>query len=203
MKRGRLIIAAVTVAAYFQVPGRCLAGEQQLGDAPAVSSEPTAAPLDRVSGGNQAGAAGAAEPVSPSSPPKKTLRQKIRSLVAKIAPERLKRDLEFKKASAQFPDFCRHWEQNLRERERNNLAKLVFTLKDGFHTATYTGYSEVTTCEVYQSKDGFSIGKITYEEFTYSLAGKTPEEAAQGEKKPISDTRTTEIFRWEKNKWFY
>ena len=102
MKRGRLIIAAVTVAAYFQVPGRCLAGEQQVGAAPAGSSEPTGAPLDRVSGGNQAGAPGAAEPVSPSSPPKKTLRQKIRSLVAKIAPERLKRDLEFKKASAQF-----------------------------------------------------------------------------------------------------
>ena len=202
MKRGGLIIAAVTLAAYFQVPSGCLAGEQ-LGDAPAVNAKPTAAPSDRVSGDDEPAAPDAGAPTSQSPAPKKTLRQKVRSLIAKIAPERLKRDLEFKKASAQFQDFCQHWEQNLRERERNNLSKLMFTLKDGFQTATYTGYGDVKTCEAHQSKEGFSIGRITYEEFTYSLAGKTPEEAVNGEKKPISDTHTTEIFRWENNKWFY
>ena len=76
-------------------------------------------------------------------------------------------------------------------------------MKDGFQTATYTGYGDVKTCEAHQSKEGFSIGSITYEEFTYYLAGKTPEEALHGEKKPVSDTHTTEIFRWENNKWFY
>jgi hypothetical protein len=196
MRRGGLIVAAVTVAAYLNAPGGCLAGEQ-LGAAPAVDDKPAAAVPDRGPSGNQL-----ESPTSQSSAPKKTLRQKVRSLAAKILPERLKRDLEFKEASAQFPDFCRHWAQNLRERERDNLSKLVFTLKDGSHTATYTGYGEVTTCEAHQSKDGFSIGRITYEEFIYYLAGPTPEEAVRGEKKTISDMHTTEIFRWEDKKWF-
>jgi len=195
MKKG-LIVAAVTVAAYLNAPTGCLAGEA-LGGAPAVDAKPTTAAPDWASGGNQPQA-----PTSQSSAPKKTLREKVRSLAAKILPGRLKRDLEFRKASAQFPDFCRHWEQNLRERERNNLSKIMFTLKDGFHIATYTGYGEVKTCEAHQSKEGFSIGKITYEEFIYYLTGKTPEEAVQGEKKSISDTHTTEIFRWENDKWF-
>ena len=199
---GGLMIAAVTVVASFQVPGRCLAGEQ-LGDAPGVKATPITTATSPVPGDDRPAAPGAETPTSRSFAPKKTLRQRARSLVAKIAPERLSRDLEFKKASAQFPDFCRHWEQNLRERERNNLSKLVFALKDGFQTATYIGYGDLKTCEAYQSKEGFSIGKITYEEFTYFLEGKTPEEAVQGEKKPISNTHTTEIFRWESNKWFY
>lgn len=202
MKQGGLMIAAVTVAACFQVPSGCLAGEQ-LGEAPAVNAKPTATASHGVSGGDKPEAPGAAAPTSQSDAPNETLRQNVRSLIGKIAPERLKRDLEFKKASAQFQDFCRHWEQNLRERERDNLSKLMFTLKDGFQTATYTGYGDVKTCEAHQSKEGFSIGKITYHEFTYYLAGKTPEEALHGDKKPISDTHTTEIFRWEKNKWFY
>ena len=202
MKRGGLIIGAVTIAAYFQVPSGCLAGEQ-LGDAPAVNAKPTATASHGLSGGDEPAAPGAEAPTSQSTAPEKTLRQKVRSLITKLAPERLKRDVEFKKASEQFQDFCQHWEQNLRERERDNLSKLTFTLKDGFQTATYTGYGEVKTCEAHQSKEGFSIGKITYQEFTYYLAGKTPEEALHGEKKPISDTHTTEIFRWENNKWFY
>jgi hypothetical protein len=196
MRRGGLIVAAVTVAAYLNIPGGCLADEK-LGDAPAVDDKAATAAPGRGSGGNQLEA-----PPSQSSAPKKTLRQKVRSLAAKILPGRLKRDLEFKEASAQFPDFCRHWAQNLRERERYNLSKLVFTLKDGFHTATYTGYGEVTTCEAHQSKDGFSIGKIIYEEFIYYLAGPSPEEAKHGEKKPIGNYHTTEIFRWENEKWF-
>ena len=204
MSKGGLIVAAIAVAAYFLAPRTCLAGER-LGSSQAVDATPTAAPPNRVSGANGAGAPGdgASTSRSPqSSAPKKTLRQRVRSLVAKIGPERLKRDLDFKEASAQFPGFCQHWQQNLRERELNNFSKLVFTLKDGFHTATYTGYGDVKTCEAYQSKEGYSIGKITYEEFTYFLAGKTSEEAVRGEKKSISNTRTTEIFRWENSKWF-
>ncbi len=191
--KGALTIAAVLAAAYFNVPGGSLAGEHSA-DPPQVDAKSTVA---TATGGNQP------ESSTPqSSGSKSTVREKIQSLKAKILPERLKRDQEFKEASAKFPDFCKHWADNLREREHDNLSKLVFTLKEGVHTATYTGYSEVTTCEAHQSKDGFSIGRIIYEEFVYSLEGKTPEEAKHGEKKPISDTRTTEIFRWEKQKWF-
>ncbi len=139
--------------------------------------------------------------VSPAT--KKTLGQKVKSLVAKLTPERIKRDIEFRKASALFPDFCKHWEQDLHEREVNNLAKLQFVPKEGYETATYTGYGKVAGCESHQSKDGYSIGKISYEEFIYYIAGKSVDEARHAAPKTVSDTHTTEIFRWDNGKWFY
>jgi uncharacterized protein YeaO (DUF488 family) len=134
---------------------------------------------------------------------KKTLGQKVEALVTKITPDRLKRDIEFRKASAQFPEFCRHWEQDLHDRETNNLSKLNFSQRDGFETATYTAYGKITVCESHQSKDGYSIGKITYEEYTDYISGKSEDEARQAAPKTINDLRTTEIFRWDKGKWFY
>ena len=147
---------------------------------------------------------GAAVPGASASPAaKKTIRQKVKALVAKLTPDRIKLDLEFKKAAALFPDFCKHWEQDLRDRETNNLSRLKFSLKDGFETATYTAYGKVAGCESHQSKDGYSIGKITYEEFLYYLVGKSEDEARHATPKTVSDTHTTEIFRWENGKWFY
>ena len=135
--------------------------------------------------------------------PKKTLGQKVKALVAKITPDRLKRDLEFRKASALFPDFCKHWEQDLHDREINNLSKLKFVPKDGYQTTTYTAYGQISGCESHQSKDGYSIGKITYEEFEYYLVGKSEDEARHAPPKTVGDTHTTEIFRWDNGKWFY
>jgi hypothetical protein len=139
--------------------------------------------------------------VSPAA--KKTLGQKVKALVSKLTPERVKRDIEFRKASALFPDFCKHWEQDLHERELLNRSKLKFVEKDGYETATYTAYGKVAACESHQSKDGYSIGKLTYEEFTYYVAGRSEEEARQAAPKTVNDLRTTEIFRWDKGKWFY
>ncbi len=135
--------------------------------------------------------------------PKKTLGEKVKALVQKIAPDRLKRDIEFRTASETFPQFCVHWGQNLHDREVNNLQKLNYILKQGFETATYTGYGKISICESHQSKEGYSIGKITYEEFVYYVTGKTRDEARTATPQTVSDTRTTEIFRWENNKWFY
>jgi|SRR5579862_6109359 len=140
---------------------------------------------------------------SPPTATKTTLRQKVNAIVAKLTPDRIKRDLEFRKASALFPDFCKHWEQDLHERESNNLSKLKFSFKDGFETATYTAYGKIAGCESHQSRDGYSIGRITYEEFIYYLAGRTQDEARRAVPKTVSDTHTTEIFRWENGKWFY
>jgi uncharacterized protein YeaO (DUF488 family) len=145
-------------------------------------------------------------PASPDSAvgaPKSSLKEKVKAFVNKIAPDRLKRDIEFKTAAETFPQFCQHWEQNLRDREANNLTKLIYTLKEGFETATYTGYGKIASCEAHQSKDGYSIGKITYEEFIYYVAGKTTDEARKAPPQTVSDTHTTEIFRFENNKWFY
>jgi hypothetical protein len=139
--------------------------------------------------------------VSPAA--KKTLGQKVKALVSKLTPERVKRDIEFRKASALFPDFCKHWEQDLHEREVLNRSKLKFVEKDGYETATYTAYGKVAACESHQSKDGYSIGKLTYEEFTYYVAGRSEEEARQAAPKTVNDLRTTEIFRWDNGKWFY
>jgi hypothetical protein len=135
--------------------------------------------------------------------PKKTLGQKVKALVAKLTPDRIKRDIEFRKASALFPDFCKHWEQDLRDREANNILNLKFNEKDGYETATYTAYGKIAACESHQSKDGYSIGKITYEEFEYYIAGRSQDEARRAVPKTVSDTHTTEIFRWDEGKWFY
>ena len=134
---------------------------------------------------------------------KETLGQKVKALVIKITPDRVKRDIEFRRASAQFPEFCRHWEQDLHDRETNNLSNLKFSQRDGFETATYTAYGKIVACESHQSKDGYSIGKLTYEEYTYYLSGRSEDEARQAAPKTINDLRTTEIFRWDKGKWFY
>jgi hypothetical protein len=173
MRKGGLLIAAIAVAAWIQVRGECLAGEV-----------PATAAVDRASLESRA--------------PTDTMRTRALGMV-----ERLKRDLEFKKASAQFPGFCQHWQQNLRDRELHNLSKLTFTTRSGFQTAIYTGYGEIERCDVHQSKEGFSIGTISYEEFTYYLVGPTREDAVRGQKRPIGATHTTEIFRWENGKWFY
>jgi hypothetical protein len=156
-----------------------------------------------VQGSDSSAVSASAIPASYESPPKKTLGQKVKAIVAKITPERIKRDLEFKKAAALFPSFCQHWQEDLHQREVNNLSKLKFTPKDGYETTTYTGYGKISACESHQSRDGYSIGKITYEEFTYYLVGKSEDEARQAPPKPVGETHTTEIFRWENDKWFY
>jgi hypothetical protein len=182
----RAAVAALAITALFAATPARAQSQAAAQASPASASRSAAVP--------QASASPAA---------KKTLRQEVTALVAKYTPDRLKRDLEFKKAAALFPDFCRHWEQDLRERETNNLSKLRFDLKNGFETATYTAYSKVAGCESHQSKDGYSIGKLTYEEFIYYLAGKSRDEAKHAPPRAISDTHTTEIFRWDNGKWFY
>jgi hypothetical protein len=146
---------------------------------------------------------GSVQEASASPAAKKTLGQKVKALVTRLTPERIKRDIEFRKASALFPEFCRHWEQDLHERETNNLSNLKFSQRDGFETATYTAYGNIAACESHQSKDGYSIGKLTYEEYTYYLSGKSEDEARHARPKTMNDLRTTEIFRWDKGKWFY
>jgi len=190
--RGVILSALVISGLIFVTPSRGRA--QVAGPSLAASNAEAAVPGME----NQGASTGDAATI-----PKKTLKQRVKSLVEKLTPERLKRNREFKTASATFPDFCKHWEKNLRDREVNNLNKLNFNEKDGFETATYTGYGKIVGCESHQSKDGYAIGKLSYEEFVYYVVGKTKEEARSAAPKAISDLHTTEIFRWENNKWFY
>ena len=186
----RTAVGTLAIAALFAAsPARA---QSKAPDAAAQASPASASQSAAVPGASASPAA-----------KKKTLGQEVKALVAKYTPDRLKRDLEFKKAAALFPDFCRHWEQDLHERETNNLSKLKFILKDGFKTATYTAYGKVAACESHQSRDGYSIGKLSYEEFIYYVAGKSEDEARHASPRAISEIRTTEIFRWDNGKWFY
>lgn len=192
--RGAIVGVLAISAVILALPAR---GRSQVsGAAPAVAAPDVQA---AIPGSQSASASG--RDASP--PAKKSLEQRVKSIVQKLTPERIKRNREFKQAAVQFPDFCKHWEQDLHERELNNVAKLNFSLKAGFETATYTGYGKITGCESHQSKDGYSIGKLSYEEFIYYVVGKTREGARSDAPKTISDTHTTEIFRWENKKWFY
>ena len=140
---------------------------------------------------------------SPAHKAQKTFRQRVKAIIASLTPTRFEMDREFKKAAALFPGFCDHWQQDLRDRETNNLYELRFQDKDGYKVATYTGYGKIEACTSHQSKDGFSIGKLAYKEYQYYLSGKSEAEARHAAPKPIATTYTTEIFRWDKGQWFY
>src|SRR5271166_3529242 len=145
----------------------------------------------------------APEPNAQASPAaKKSLGKKVKAALQKVNPLRLLRDREFKKAAAVFPDFCKDWERKLRDREVNNQNHIAWQQKDGWATGTYVGYSPVQQCECHQSTDGYSIGKVKYDEFRYYIVGKTTDEAKHAKPRVTDSTATTELFRWDKNAWF-
>lgn len=141
-------------------------------------------------------------PVAAAAPAKKTLKEQVKAVVKSLNPARLMMDRQYAKASAAFPAFCKSWEEKLKEREKNNLAHIAWRFDNGFETALYTGYSTVESCESHQSAQGFSIGKLSYEEFHYLIKAKTVDEAKTTKATPVDDTHTTEIFRWDKGAWF-
>ena len=131
------------------------------------------------------------------------LQQQTNAVLTALSPERQRLNREYQEAAALFPPFCKDWEQKLRDREANNIEHIMWKLENGFETALYTGYSQVESCETHQSPQGFSIGKLSYEEFHYLIKEKTLEEAKHAKGARVDDTHTTEIFRWDKGKWFY
>jgi hypothetical protein len=168
-----------------------------LASRPALSAEQTS------DGAKPANVSFTVPDAQPSPAATKTLRTKVKAALQKVNPMRLLRDKEFKKAAALFPSFCKDWERKLHDREVNNQSHIAWQMKDGWETGTYTGYSPVQQCECHQSTDGYSIGKVKYDEFKYYIVGKTPDEAKHATPKVTDDTATTELFRWDKNAWFY
>lgn len=109
----------------------------------------------------------------------------------------------YERAARLFPSFCKEWQRLLHQREVNNLDHLTWQLRQGYETTTYTGYGHVESCQTKESVEGIPIGKITYDELSYYLAGKTVEEARRSSPKLVHQVHTLEIFSWDKNKWFY
>ncbi len=141
-------------------------------------------------------------PVASTPAQKKTIRERVKAVVKRLNPARLLMDRQYAKAAAAFPAFCKNWEQKLKEREQNNLAHIAWRFDNGFQTALYTGYSTVESCESHQSAQGFAIGKLSYEEYHYLIKAKTVDDERTAKATPVDDTHTTEIFRWDKGKWF-
>jgi hypothetical protein len=220
-----LAIGLVAVAMTFPAAATSLRAQDS---APSTISKSAEAPPSSPDGSNAAASAINNQPAAPSAGADKSassiassiagqvhqpsdlkalhdpkLQQKLGNVLKKLTPERQRMDKEYASASAVFPSFCKDWEQKLHDRESNNLQHLIWKLENGFETALYTGYSKIESCEAHQSDQGFSIGTITYEEYQYQKKGKTQDEAEHTTATPISDTRTKEIFRFEKGKWFY
>ena len=145
--------------------------------------------------------AASSAPLTIVSPPahksfKKRVMQKVNAL-------RALRDKEFAKASALFPSFCQDWARKLHDRQVNNQSHIAWQQKNGWETGTYTGYGPIEQCECHQSSDGYSIGKVKYDEFQYYVTGKTEDEAKHAAPRVTDSTATTELFRWDKDAWFY
>lgn len=109
----------------------------------------------------------------------------------------------YQRAASAFTVFCHDWEHLLHEREVDNLEHLSWRKDGDLEIATYTGYGKVESCECKASKEGLPIGKISYEEINYSIAGKTINEARHAIPKLMHEIKTLEIFSWDKDKWFY
>jgi hypothetical protein len=105
-------------------------------------------------------------------------------------------------ASAAMPAFCHDWNRMLHDREVNNLSHLDWHERQGYETASYTGYGQVEGCQCKESDEGVPIGKVTYQEMNYYLAGRSIQEA-KAHPKLLGTTNTLEIFSWEKDRWFY
>jgi hypothetical protein len=127
----------------------------------------------------------------------------VKAEVKALVPMTLRERRVYERASSEFPAFCRDWERKLRDREVNNLANIAWRERDGYETATYVGYSPIEQCQCHESRQGIPIGDVTYEEIQYYLVGKTIDEAKHAKPKSIGQTKTLEIFSWERNKWFY
>ena len=124
------------------------------------------------------------------------------AMVASFLPMTGAQRLKFEQGAAVFPSFCHDWERRLHERESNNLDHLTWQARNGYQTATYTGYSTIESCETKPTRTTL-IGKLTYEELDYYIIGKSVDEAKHSTPKIVGKTKTLEIFSWDRNKWFY
>ena len=123
-------------------------------------------------------------------------------MVQKYDPLRTLHERRFRIASAEFPAFCHDWQSKLEERTRWNLSQINWHEDHGLESGSYTSYSPINSCTTKMSDSGVSIGKLSYDEYVYTLSGKTVDEAKHAKPKQTSVMRTLEIFRFDHDKWF-
>jgi hypothetical protein len=170
------------------------------GAAPAVALTPSTASV------SSAAATAPAKPmvataVVPAAHPG-ALRGEVTAVIQKFDPLRALHEHRFQVAAAKFPAFCRDWQAKLEERTRWNLSQINWHEDHGLESGTYTSYSPINSCTTKMSDSGVAIGKLSYDEYVYSLSGKSIEEAKHAKPKQVSVMRTLEIFRYDHNQWF-
>jgi hypothetical protein len=161
---------------------------------PSVSSMPARSPTTKLN----------AEPSGATFPPTANgrLRGDVTAMIRKLDPLRELHERRFKMATAEFPAFCQDWQRKLEDRTHWNLSRISWHLDHGLESGTYTGYGAISSCTTKMSDSGVAIGKLTYDEYTYSLSGKSIDEAKHAQPKQVSIMRTLEIFRFDHGKWF-
>jgi hypothetical protein len=187
-----VVLLAIALAVGLSSPREAAAGDRAATGALASQAQVDSPPPGEQSAGQL-----------PTATAKKGGASRVKRVLRRLNPIRLLREHEYKKAASAFPAFCKHWQSLLHERETYNLSQIKWLPKDGYQTATYTGYGNIQSCTCEQSPGGFAIGKLTYDEFEYYIAGKTIDEARRAKPRPVVITVTTELFRWDHGKWFY
>ncbi len=186
-------ISPVTYAAPSASSGTTASASAMTAQAPSASlsaSAPVSAPKATL-----------ATATSPVAHPGK-LRGEVSAVIHKLDPLRALHEHRFQIASAQFPAFCHDWQTKLEDRTRWNLSQINWHEDHGLESGTYTSYSPINSCTTKMSDSGVAIGKLSYDEYVYSLSGKTVEEAKHAQPKQVSVVRTLEIFRFDHDKWF-
>ncbi len=180
-------------------------------DAKTVSAGTPATGTPASATGSAPASATADAPASATAKPAHFLVRKAEALkvsgeaLFKRAQQKLSGDALFKRAEQEFPGFCKDWGSKLMDRQRNNLTHIHWQVANGEETGAYVGYGTIQSCTCKQSSKGIPVGKLFYQEFEYSLKGKTLDEAQHATPQTGIVTNTTEIFRWDKKlgKWIY
>jgi len=91
----------------------------------------------------------------------------------------------------------------LRERERNNIARINWEKNGPRVVGEYVGYSQDCSCLAREESGKDPIGKIIYRELRYRREGGTPAEALGAPGTILEQTEVTEIFGFAKGRWQY
>lgn len=202
LSNGGGLFAGTALAVLMLVasaPGAIAAGSS--GQAQAVV-QGGARPVATTVGAQSGASDGSTDEPAPA-PRRGLIRKNSNVILQKLAGSREQWTGEFNKARTAFPTFCHDWERKLAQREHDNLGTIHWTERNGWQTGTYVGYSKIESCMCDQRPEGAPVGKLTYHEYIYYLAGRTVEEAKRATPKSIGVTSTLELFNWSDHQWQY
>lgn len=109
------------------------------------------------------------------------------------------------KLERSFAEFCDGWAAKLRERQRDNAAKVQWqTGPDGRVVGEYVGYDtdHLGPASVSHA-DTTPIGRLTYQEVRLRRSGASKDEALASEPVVVERTEVTELFRHDGRGWVY